>query len=152
MAKLKFVDTEMKEAIEEQLGRVNHQTAALWATDCAEHILHYFEQKCPQDNRPRKAIETGRAWVRGEIGVGEARKAAFEAHAAAREATDHEAIAAARAAGQAVSTAHMFGHAIHATTYAVKAVTYATNFDAVAVANERTWQYQHLLGLMKSNG
>jgi hypothetical protein len=152
MVKQKFVDTETKIVIEQQLKRVDHQTAALWATDCAEHIIHYFEQKCQQDNRPRKAIESGRTWVRGEISVSEARKAAFAAHVAAREAINNEAIASARAAGQAVSTAHMVGHAIHASTYAVKSVAYATNFDAVAIANERMWQYQHLLALEKTDG
>ncbi|MGM0875887.1 MAG: putative immunity protein [Bacillota bacterium] len=147
MTKQKFVDTDTKEATEEHLKVVNHQTAALWATDCTEHIIHYFEQKYPQDVRLRKAIAAGRAWVKGEIGVVEARKAA---HAAAREADDNAAIATARSAGQAVATAHMFGHAIYASTYAVKSVAYATNFDAIAVANERTWQYQHLLDLGKT--
>ncbi len=88
--------------------------------------------------------------MKGEIGVGEARKAAFNANAAAREAGDEAFIAATRAAGRAVSTAHMFGHAIHASTYAVKSAAYATDFDMNAVANERTWQYRYLLDLGKS--
>ncbi|MED4728622.1 hypothetical protein P9597_10780 [Aneurinibacillus migulanus] len=60
-------------------------------------------------------------------------------------------IATVQATGQAVATTHMFGHAIHASTYAVKSVAYATNFDAIAVANQRTWQYQHLLDLWKTD-
>ncbi|MFD6440730.1 hypothetical protein ACFWDG_13135 [Peribacillus sp. NPDC060186] len=44
----------------------------------------------------------------------------------------------------------MFGHAIYASTYAVKSVAFATNFDALAVANERTWQFQHLIELGKT--
>jgi len=58
----------------------------LWAADCAERALPYFEEKCPKDNQPRNAVEAGRAWVRGEIATGEARAAAFAAHAAARNA------------------------------------------------------------------
>lgn len=143
MTKQKFVDTDTKEAIEELLKVMDHQTAALWVADCTEHIIQYFEEKHPQDDRPRKAIEAASAWVQGEIGIGEARKVAF----AAREALDPTAVATARAAGQTAATAHMFGHAIHASTYAVKSVAYATNFDAAAIANERTWQYQRLLDL-----
>jgi hypothetical protein len=40
---------------------------AIWATDCAERVLPHFEKKYPKDNRPRKAIEAGRAWAHGEI-------------------------------------------------------------------------------------
>ena len=68
----------------------------LWATDCAEHVLPYFEAQFSDDNRPRKAIEAGRAWVRGELTLSEARAAAF----------------AARAAGHAAATAHVAGHAL----------------------------------------
>ena len=111
MTKQKFVDTDTKEAIEEQLKVVNHQTAVLWAIVCSERIIQYFEQKYPQDNLPIKAIEAG------------------------READDNAAIVTDRAAGPVVSIAHVFGHAIHESTYVVKSVAYATKFDAIAVAN-----------------
>jgi hypothetical protein len=61
----------------------DHESLALWAADCAEHVLPYFEEKCPKDARPRRAIEAARAWARGEIRVGEARAAAVATHAAA---------------------------------------------------------------------
>lgn len=59
----------------------DHRSLVLWAADCAEHVLPYFEEKYPTDNRPRKAVEAARAWVRGEITMGEVRGAAFAAHA-----------------------------------------------------------------------
>ncbi|WP_407922531.1 putative immunity protein [Brevibacillus choshinensis] len=37
----------------------------------------YFEKTYPNDSRPRNAIEPGRAWMRGEIAMCEARAAAF---------------------------------------------------------------------------
>ena len=99
----------------------DHRSLVLWAAGCAEHVLPYFEKECPGDDRPRKAIEAGRAWVRGEITMCEARAAAFAAHAAARD-TDHSAArAAARAAGHAAATAHVTSHAPHAADYAVAA-------------------------------
>ena len=121
------------------LDKGNQRSLALWAADCAEHVLPHFEKKYPGDDRPRKAIEAARAWTRGEIRVGEARVAAVAAHAAARDADEGAARAAARAAGHAAGTAHMVGHARHAAAYAVA----ATNAD-VSAAEEREWQFRRL--------
>src|SRR5258707_8911289 len=51
----------------------DHRLLATWAADCAEHVLHHFAQERPKDDRPRRAIDLGRAWARGEIRGGEAR-------------------------------------------------------------------------------
>jgi len=148
MEKVEFVNKRLSKSIAELLSKRNHRTLVLWATDCAEHVLSYFEEKYPKENRPRKAIEAGRAWVRGEITMSEARTAAFAAHAAARN-TNQGAACAARAAGHAAATAHVAGHAGYAATYAAKAATYAADHtDADAnTAKERNWQFQHLLDL-----
>ena len=45
----------------------DHQLLAVWAADCAQHVLHLFEEVRPHDDCPRQAIELVRAWVRGEI-------------------------------------------------------------------------------------
>lgn len=116
----------------------DHKSLVLWATECAEHVLPYFEENYPEDDRPRKAIEAGRAWVCDKIPTSKARAAAFAAHAAARAAEDIVACAAARSAGHAAATAHVAGHAHHAADYAVTAA------EAAGVANEREWQYQRL--------
>ncbi|PZR94481.1 MAG: hypothetical protein DLM69_12390 [Candidatus Chloroheliales bacterium] len=129
-----------------RLDERDHRSLVLWATDCAEHVLPYFEEMFPGDDRPRKAVEAGRAWVRGEITLSDARAAAFAAHASARDADQAAARAAARAAGHAAATAHVVGHATHAAAYAVTAATYAAvSTDAAAAATkERDWQYRHL--------
>ena len=127
-----------------RLDKGDHRSLALWAADCAEHVLPYFEEKYPKDDRPRKAVEAGRAWVRGEIALSEARAAALAAHAAACDADQAAARAAARAAGHAAATAHVAGHAGHAATYALTAATYAVPTDAAATTKERDWQYRHL--------
>ena len=123
-----------------------HRLLAAWAADCAEHVLPLFGERYPQDDRPRRAIETARAWARGEVTVGEARAAALEAHAAARDAADDAARAAARAAGHAVATAHMADHAPRAAAYAIQAVQAAGNGrdDVMSADRERTWQQERL--------
>lgn len=121
-----------------KLDEQDHKALALWAADCAEHVLPYFEKERPKDGRPRKAIEAVRSWARGAIKVGEARKAALDAHAAARDVNQAAARAAARSAGHAAATAHVAGHAPHAADYAVTAA------EAAGVADEREWQYHRI--------
>lgn len=125
------------------LSEKDHKALALWAADCAEHVLHYFDKSRPQDKRPRQAIEAARAWVHGDLRMIEARKAAFASHAAARDTIDLAAQAAARAAGHAAATAHVADHARHAASYALKAVSAANDKDNAMVA-ERNWQYECL--------
>jgi len=126
----------MKVEHAKRLDEQDHRSLVLWAADCAEHVLPYFEEKYPKDDRPRKALEAGRAWVRGGIAMNEVRAAAFAAQAAARDADHAAARAAARAAGHAAATAHVAGHARHAAAYAATA--------AAATAAERDWQYRRL--------
>jgi hypothetical protein len=59
---------------------------------------------------------------------------------------DDAARSAARAAGQAMATAHVPTHSIAAAVYAASAVRDATG-STEAVTRERNWQYQHLLDL-----
>jgi uncharacterized protein GlcG (DUF336 family) len=121
------------------LDQVTHRLLAAWAANCAEHVLPLFGGYST-DDRPQCAIETARAWARGEVTVGDARKAAVAAHAAAREARNPPAIAVGRAAGHAVATAHMADHCLGAALYALKAVAAAgASTDA-----ERAWQIGHL--------
>ena len=50
---------------------------ALWAAECAEHVLPCFEEKHPKDDRPRKAIEATFAWLRGGMRCGAARRRTY---------------------------------------------------------------------------
>ena len=126
----------------------DHKALALWAADCAEHVLPFFEEEYPEDPRPRAAIQTLREWVHtGKFSMPVIRGAALASHAAARgvEEGDNAARFAARAAGQAVATAHVPTHALGAAIYATKAVAAISPTDASAtVASERNWQSQRL--------
>jgi hypothetical protein len=128
------------------VDRQDHGSLALWAADCAAHVLPRFEEERPGDDRPRRAIKAGRAWAHGGMKMSEARAAAFAAHAAAREADRAEAQAAARAAGHAAATAHVATHAPHVAAYAVKAAAQAAGAtdSTAAAAEERDWQRQRL--------
>lgn len=123
----------------------DHRLLAMWAADCAEHVLHLFEEARPEDDRPRQAIERARAWARGEISMTRAREAAYAAHAAAREAQG-AAREAARASGHAVAVAHMADHELGASAYALRAVRAAVPYKEreESVTRELLWQREHL--------
>ena len=108
----------------------DHRLLASWAVDCAEHTLHLFERERPGDARPRRAIELGRAWVRGDVTMTVARTAAGHANAAARDVSG-AARHAAYAAGQAAAVAHVAAHELGAAAYAIRAAR------AAAPAHER---------------
>jgi hypothetical protein len=122
-----------------------HHLLALWAADCAQHVLPLFEEVQPHDDRPRRAIELARAWTRGEVTMSQARAAGGHAMAAARElrgAARH----AAYAAGQAAAVAHVAAHELGAAAYAIKAVRAAAPQGESESAGRREcrWQRQQL--------
>jgi immunity protein 5 of polymorphic toxin system len=123
----------------------DHHFLALWAASCAEHVLDLFESAAPGDPRPRDAIEHARAWVRGEVGMMQARAVAGRAMAAARElrgAPRH----AAYAAGQAGVVAHVAAHELGAAAYAIKAARAAApdGEGEAAARAECRWQREQL--------
>ena len=122
-----------------------HHLLAAWSADCAAHVLDLFERDHPDDGRPRRAIDQGHAWARGEITMTQAREAAYAAHAAARVAIG-AAREAARAAGHAVATAHMADHELGGAAYAIRAVRAATSVEARDEAGrvECGWQRSQL--------
>jgi hypothetical protein len=131
-----------------RLEERDHRSLVLWAAECAERVLPYFEEKHPEDKRPRDALEAGRGLVRGEVSMSQVRSAALAAHAAARDADGGAARAAARAAGHAAATAHIAGHAPHAANYALRAEALSTG--STAADEERDWQYRRLPERLRS--
>jgi hypothetical protein len=127
------------------LSLAEHRLLAAWAADCAEHLLPIFALRS-SDDRPQRAVEIGRAWVRGEVKTGVAQRAAVAAHAAAREATDEAAVAVARAAGHAVATAHFADHCLGPVIYGAKAVDAAGG----SADDERAWQFARLPNEVRS--
>jgi hypothetical protein len=119
----------------------DHRLLAIWAADCAEHVLHYFEQARPEDDRPRRAIDTGRAWARDEITWWEARTAGGHANAAARDLSG-AARHAAYAAGQAAAVGHVAAHELGAAAYAIKAARAAAPVDDRVEAGRSECQWQ----------
>lgn len=123
----------------------DHHLLALWAADCAEHMLPLFEVEQPDDRRPREAIEMIRRWAAGEASMTQSRTAGGHAMAAAR-ALQGSARHAAFAAGQAGVVAHVAAHELGAAAYAILAVRASVSPErsAIAGAGEAEWQRDQL--------
>ena len=126
-------------------SKSDQKILAAWSIKCAEKVLPFFEAAYPQDNRPQQALEIGKTWIKtGVFKMSDIRGASLAAHAAAREAKANEAACfAARAAGQAVATAHVTQHAYGGAYYALKALI-ASNTDEAEVAKAYNWQKKQL--------
>jgi hypothetical protein len=126
----------------------DHRMLAIWAADCAEHVLPFFEVACPDDYRPRRAIEAARAWVNGDLKMMRARDAAGASQDAAREvkAISEAARMAALSAGQAAVVAHVAAHELGAAAYAIRAAMEAGPKDKKEEARvaELLWQREKL--------
>ena len=133
------------------LQNAEHHLLAIWAADCAQHVLHLFEEKQPDDKRPRRAIEAVRAWTRGEITMSQSRAAGGHAMAAARNLSG-AARHAAYAAGQAAVVAHVAAHELGAAAYAIKAAREAAIDGQSEEAGrlECAWQRAQLPGEIRN--
>ncbi|MCT1619477.1 hypothetical protein M3B33_10290 [Janibacter hoylei] len=98
----------------------HHRMLALWAADCAAHVLPHFEAAAPADRRPREAIAAARAWAAGEMPMMAARALGGHAMGAARPLAGAARFAA-YAAGQAACVGHVAEHDLGAAAYAIKA-------------------------------
>ena len=112
----------------------HHRLLIHWARKCVLHVLPLLEDTV--DERLTHALETAEAWAQGKVSVGAAMQAAYQCHAAARDAVTLPATLVARAVGQMVATAHMADHSLGAAWYALKAV----NAVGRSIEDERGWQ------------
>lgn len=83
--------------LHEILNQLSPQQRRLFACDCAEHVLPFFERFQPLDNRPRKAIEVARQYALGGSTLeelnsvkGDAEDAAWDAAEAAGDDRENE--------------------------------------------------------------
>jgi hypothetical protein len=123
------------------LGDDDHRLLAVWAADCAEHVLHHFKRVRPGDERPQRAIDMARAWACGKVTMTEARAAGGHANGAARALSGAPRYAA-YAAGQAGAVAHVAAHELGAAAYAIKAARAAAPEGGRDDAGRRECQWQ----------
>ncbi|MGV8906991.1 MAG: putative immunity protein [Acetobacterium sp.] len=124
-----------------------HRTLVMWAFDCVQIPLAVFEEKYPNEYRPRKALELCKDWAKGIIKMAIAKRAILEAHAVANEIDDKEYVALVHAIGQGVSTVHVETHALGLVFYELSAIVFNVgleNCNAV-ISKKISYYYERLL-------
>ena len=123
-----------------------------WAADCAERALFIYEKQAGSDARPRAAIEGIRVFASGGKRTAQLRSLSLAAFSAARDAGSPAAIAAARAAGLAASSAYTHPlvdvqqtkHIVGPAAYAALALELDQGGDQSIGDNEIIWAVTHV--------
>ena len=101
---------DVEETLTVELTMAELREVTRYAVACAEPALAIFERDCPDDPRPRAALDEARRFAAGRSRTKALRVTALAAHRAARTAQEmgHAAAAdAARAAGHAAAAAYL---------------------------------------------
>jgi len=137
------------------IKRIDKKLYRMLACDYAEHTLHLFESKYPQDMRPRNAIVAGRK-IATYAAYADAAYATYAyatyADATYADAATYDAYAATYAAyaAYAVDATYAATYATYA-TYATTYATYAVDADADAARqNEKHWQHSHTIKIIQA--
>ena len=126
------------------LSEADRRHVAGWAADCAERVLGLFEAEVPDDDRPRALIARTRQFARGESSAAEEIRRRFAGGVGVGEVKHPAALAAARAAGQAVAVCHMGAHELGAAAYAAQAAGLANPDRPQALEEEIRWQLDRM--------
>jgi len=142
-------ESECLQPIRLLIEKQKHRTLVRWTIDCAEEVIPIFEEKFPQDKRPREALDAAIAWAHGMIKMPIAKKAAHATHNAATAVNGKNpaACAAARAMGHVIGTIHVETHAMGFVMYAITAFVYSANQDNKdeVIAKKTKWLYDRLV-------
>lgn len=134
--------------LNEILSLSSHHVCAIFASDCANHLMELLETVHDINYQAKHAILAAHRWVSNDITVVEARVYAQKVHALARKTEDLDLIYFYRACGHAAATAHVKRHAIHAANYAIKSLLSSKWKDTKDIEeSERQWQIKRLLDL-----
>lgn len=125
----------------------NHRTLVMWSLDCAKVPLKEFEEKYPDERRPRTCLELCEAWARGRIKMPIAKRAILDSHAVAKEIDDSEYGALCHAIGHAGASVHVETHALGLPIYELTAMVlkYGKDNFQKPVSEKINYYYNRLL-------
>lgn len=104
------------------MRRQKRRTLVLWGFECGRGTLEMFENRYPDELRPRKAFDTCEQWAQGSVKMAEAKQAILDCHAVCKGIEDEYSIALCHAIGQGLSTIHAKGHALGLAFYELTAI------------------------------
>jgi len=134
---------------EEEESCVTRETPSInimieFACRCAEHTLHFYEDKYPNDNRPRRAIEAARFCIidkspAAESAADSAESAAWSATESARPARSATESARSVAWSAEWSAAWAARSAARSAAWAARSVAWSAEWSARSAAESAEW-------------
>ncbi|WP_418063825.1 putative immunity protein [Pimelobacter simplex] len=113
------------------------RAVARYAADAAAEVLPVFEAACPDDPRPRAALDAARVFADGAPRTRLQRVTSMDAHRAAADAPTETARLAAQAAGDAASAAYLHPIAkAHQVAHLLRASANAARIAELAAGND----------------
>lgn len=117
-----------------------HRVTTLWAFDFAEQSIAKLEEKYPQEQRPREALQAAKTWAEGIIKMPFAQRKILDCHAFAKDLQSKEDIAICHAVGQACGVVHAVGHAIGYPIYDLTSIIYKYGIEQCSAFVEKRKQ------------
>lgn len=135
----------------ELIKKQKHRTLVLWAFECIKGPLKIFEEKYPNEKRPRKAIELCKRWAEGEIKMPEAKRAILDCHAVCKEIDDEYYIALCHGIAQGISTVHVETHALGLPFYELTSIVIKNRDNYEEKVKEKIKYYIDTLTYFQNN-
>lgn len=135
----------------ELIKKQKHRTLVLWAFECIKGPLKIFEEKYPNEKRPRKAIELCKKWAEGEIKMPEAKRAILDCHAVCKEIDDEYYIALCHGIAQGISTVHVETHALGLPFYELTSIVIKNRDNYAEKVKEKIKYYIDTLTYFQNN-
>ena len=135
----------------ELIKKQKHRTLVLWAFECIKGPLKIFEEKYPNEKRPRKAVELCEKWAEGEIKMPEAKRAILDCHAVCKEIDDEYYIALCHGIAQGISTVHVETHALGLPFYELTSIVIKNRDNYKEKVKEKIKYYIDTLTYFQNN-
>ena len=140
--KIKVTDISQKRMeLETLLEQLPHKEVARWAVENAQIFIEDIDIESPSDKKSilEETLNVFQQRLEGKKSAYQLRQAGFLANTLSKRSTTDISKFAARVYAQAIASAHMRGHVIVSSDYAIKVIQlkYGKDLDRVRVERER---------------
>lgn len=140
--------------IQDLISKTDHKILARWAIDCLNRVFYIFEERYPNEEVPKTAINILEDWMNDKITIWEARKYCWTVLELARkiEKKDKVCCQIVRATSHCLATCHVPTHAEGTAMYVISTIKYLNQGkqDVIKLMeDERKWQIELLIELRK---
>lgn len=138
--KIKVTDIPQKRMeLETLLEQLPHKEVARWAVENARNFIEDIESFADKESILEETLNVFQQRLEGKISAYQLRQAGFLANTLSKRSKADISKFAARVYAQTIASAHMRGHAIVSSDYAIKVIQlkYPKNLDRVRVERER---------------